>query len=79
MSDSTPYQELLDIAKYINESERPKAELTSMLFFLLSSLTLESDDLNDAYCDSFSRYEDVTLPRRAAKVTQLLDVFKRGA
>lgn len=76
MSDVNHFQTLLDLTSYINSNERPKEQFRAALSFLLSTLTLDSDDMNDAMCEAFNHFEDVVLPSRASHVSGLLRKYQ---
>lgn len=76
MSDVNQFQTLLDLTEYINSNERPKEQFRASLLFLLSTLVIDPDDLNEAICEAFSKFEDEVLPVRAAKVSKLINGFK---
>lgn len=52
-----PYQALLDVVEYVNRSERPLAQFQAMMSFILETVKLHPDDMNDALAAAFTKTE----------------------
>lgn len=52
-----PYQALLDVVEYVNRSEQPLNQFRALMSFMLETVKLSSDDMNDAVCDAFNEHE----------------------
>lgn len=52
-----PYQASLDLAEYVNRSDRPLAQFQALVSFLLATVKLHPDDMNDAIAAAFIEFE----------------------
>lgn len=52
-----PYQSLLDVVEYVNRSDRSLAQFQAMMSFILATVKLHPDDMNDALAAAFTETE----------------------
>jgi hypothetical protein len=55
---------LQDLVHHINSHERPREEFRAAMIFILSTLAIDPDDMNDALCEAFAAFEKSTVARR---------------
>lgn len=77
--DSEPgiYAAISAMVKHINAHEAPERELAAAMVFIFSMLKMDPDDINEAVCEAYGRFEkDVVEPRRD-KADAMLEEIQR--